>query len=406
MNRYLFQTGCLLLSLMSLASCGKEAKTKKAQDSSNSSSRSELNVSPKELLMVAFKEGRNDEFKQIASRNKSVDLNENLKLNEEVNGNPINLDTFLTLAIKYNNRELFDYLLKDREVDPDKISHHTESFALSPLSIAVIYNRPIMVELLLKHRARIDRKDESGRTALHYAIQRRRDEIAILLIKSGANINIPDQLGRNAYTLSLEVGSEDIIDYLHGITQVHLGLEPDTKIVKDLIRVGDAHMLSKIFSHHPNLINKYESINPLILAMDIEDDNIAFQTAQVLLNYGFSANGNPQASPSPLIKAVLKNNLLIAESLLLKKADINFKDTEGHSALYYAIQNNSPELVDLLASFSAEHRYKFKISRKEKFIFRACHEAYYAERRFENEEVPEEKELEKNQRIQRRLDCI
>lgn len=400
MRTNLLPLGCLLLSLLGTSSCGKEAKSKQNEGQTLQVYQNELNHSALEQLLVAFRDNNNSEFKQIVFQFKIHDLlDSHLEIKGETSDKFVG-DTFLTLAIKNNNRELFEFLLKEKDVDPEKVSHHVSTFGLSPLILAVIYDRPQMVLTLLEKKARIDRLDENGRTALHHAIQRRRDEIAILLIKQNANIHILDRQGRNAYTLALEVGSETIIDYLHGITQFHQGLIPDSQTVKGLIQMGDARMLSRIFYRYPDLVEKYASIDPVNLAIDIADDNQSFLTTQTLLIHGFTPNAI-NGGQAPLTKAILKNRTLVAELLLQKGADVNNQDESGYSALYYAIQSNLPEMVDLLRSFNAEIYYRIRQSDGKRYVFRACREAVVVGKTF-----TEQVDMENNMTIKRRLECL
>lgn len=400
MRTNLLPLGCLLLSLLGSSSCGKEAKSRQSEGPALQVYQNELNHSALEQLVVAFRDNNNSEFKQIVFQFQIHDLlNSHLEIKGETSDKFVG-DTFLTLAIKNNNRELFDFLIKEKDVDPEKVSHHIATFGLSPLILAVVYDRPQMVMTLLEKKVRIDRLDENGKTALHHAIQRRKDEIAILLIKKNASINIQDKQGRNAYTLALEVGSEAIIDYLHGINQFHQGLIPDSQTVKGLIQMGDARMLSRIFYRYPDLVEKYASIDPVNLAVDLADDNQSFQTTRTLLAHGFSPNALTGAQ-APLTKAILKNRTLVAELLLQKGADVNAQDELGYTALYYAIQSNLPEMVDLLRSFNAEIYYRTRQADGRRYVFRACREAVVTGKSF-----IEKVDIENNMTIKRRLECL
>lgn len=396
MKHNLITSGCLLLTLMLQVSCGKEAKSRPASGSRQEAYQNEKAFSAREQLVLALKENKSGVFKQILFNNPAVNINE-----------PVNHgdDTFLTLAIKNDNREVFDYLVFEKKdiINLEAVSRHPETFNMSPLLVATLENRPLMLNILIDRKAKINRLDDNGRSPLHHAIQKRLDEVAILLIKRNADIFQTDRQGRNAYTLALEVGSEPIIDYLHGLTQIHQGLVPDLHSVRNLILLGDAHMLSKIFSKHPDLVQKYEALDPVNLAMDISDDNVSFSTTRVLLAHGFSANGLSQSDRSPLLEAVIRDRDLVAEILLLNKADVNFLDNQGHSSLYYAIRKNNPVLVDKLRSFSAETNYKILIDvdgRKKTVKFNACKEA-----RAVAKTLTLEKSIEDNLAIQRRLAC-
>ena len=55
-----------------------------------------------------------------------------------------------------------------------------------------------------------------------------------------------------------------------------------------------------------------------------------------------------------LLEAIKAGNLALAQELIEQGADVNFKtQKDGHSALYYAINNNNVEMVKLLLSAKA-----------------------------------------------------
>lgn len=75
--------------------------------------------------------------------------------------------------------------LIDRGEDLDRQDKNGKT----PLHIAVIYDKPEAVNMLVKFQAELNIKDENGFTPLHFATQLNRSEIARTLINAGARIN-------------------------------------------------------------------------------------------------------------------------------------------------------------------------------------------------------------------------
>lgn len=97
----------------------------------------------------------------------------------------------------------------------------------------------------------------------------------------------------------------------------------------------------------PLLVTRQET--PLELAI-IEDE---FYEVEKLLQQGNSADGTADLA-FPLIFAVIKNNLGIAELLLKSGANPNKKMPNGLTALHWAVFHNQVDMVKTLLKFGAD----------------------------------------------------
>lgn len=393
---FLATTGLLLMLSIS---CGKETKKEMPASSQSDAFTTEEQWSAAlESLYEAVKTDDLQSFRNIYSSTPSIDLNKLVGTQK---------DSILITALKHRSRRIFDFILDrvsdkgvEKSIDLELMSEDSSSFGLSPLSISVIYNRYNMGKVLITKGVKINRVDRNGYTALHYALLNKNDRMAVLLLQHNADINITDPQGRNAYKMALELECVETIDYIHGLTQISQGAIPESETLKKLIEVGDVGMVYRVLARHPDLISKYEVINPLASALEIRDDNRSFQMVNVLLSAGFNANGLKNDFESPLIRAVKKNRLLVAEILLQKGADVDLLDGEGYSPLYHAIDRNHAELVDLLVSREAKRFYKHK-SEDGKFYFWVCNEARRVKKTLETPQ-----DIQDNLAILRRLNCL
>lgn len=387
------------LLLMLTLSCGKETKKKAPQSTTSDAYTNEDQWSSD--LAKLFKAATSDDiqtFRQIYFKNPLIDLNALVGAQT---------DTVLITVLKNRSRKIFDFIMArgsekgvEKSIDLELMSQDSSTFGMSPLSIATINGRYQMTKILLQKGVSINSVDRNGYTALHYALLNKKDDMAILLLQNRADINMTDPSGRNAYRMALELDCVGTIDYIHGLAQISQGTIPESLTLKKLIEVGDVAMVYRVLARHPDLIKKYEVINPLALALGLVDDNRSFQMVNVLLSAGFGPNGLKVDFESPLIKAVKKNRLLVAELLLQKGADIDLLDGDGYSALYHAINENHAELVDFLVSREAKRFYKHR-SAEGKFYFWVCNEARRVKKTLENPQ-----EIQNNLAILRRLNCI
>lgn len=91
-------------------------------------------------------------------------------------------------AIKTGNVDychtLFDMSLECDEMEKNNANKIEEKSSFSPLLLAVKYNHPIIVRLLLSNGANVLYQDKLGNSAIHYVEQ---FDILMLLIRNGAN---------------------------------------------------------------------------------------------------------------------------------------------------------------------------------------------------------------------------
>lgn len=73
-----------------------------------------------------------------------------------------------------------------------------------------------------------------------------------------------------------------------------------------------------------------------------------------LILSGVDMNALDKAKRTPLINAVIDNNLKVAEILLKHGADANAQDNQGWTALHFAAQNYSKEATRMLLANNCE----------------------------------------------------
>ncbi|KAF8244595.1 ankyrin repeat protein, partial [Wilcoxina mikolae CBS 423.85] len=79
----------------------------------------------------------------------------------------------------------------------------------TPLHLAAGKNNPYMVKLLLQAGARVDLRDDYGRTPLHCLA-----ELIKVMLDGGVQINMQNNDGKTALHLAAEMASDSIIKLL------------------------------------------------------------------------------------------------------------------------------------------------------------------------------------------------
>lgn len=343
-----------MVFILGLSACGK-----KANESSPTSNQKLFPQTSNEKSLEVDKN-----IKEAVRRNKLSDLEYIVSQNPSVNLNQLCADgeTLLTVAIKWDFREVRDFLI-DQGANLEVANLNEET----PLIVAVTSNQMNSVQVLLDKRVDLNKKDRNDDTALHRAlksqgqhplnssIRKGFEEIALLLIRKGANIEITNINDKNAFKLAQENQVASVVELIKSIMEVNYG-NPDVLTFITLLTNGDSKNLSLMLSRYPSMAIEHASVNPLVLAMDLPNELDALKNIQILLNYHVDVNGPENAGITPLIKAVKLQNRGFVQMMLERNVDVNARDSEDKSALFHAIDLNNSELVELLVIQGAEDK--------------------------------------------------
>ncbi len=351
---------------------------------------SEINPTVAENNFHALKEvKRAINNNDLATLKKVVGSNPGLDLDQLLDDG----DTFLIMAIKLDYREIRNFLLeKGCGLDKSNIAKDT------PLHIAVKTNRVNTVKVLLDRKIDLELKNADGDTPLLTAIKNANDEIALLLLKNGASFEARDKTDFQAWQIAQGYMLPLANDFMIRVNQVEFGA-PDIATFRKILIEADIKNLSRILTRYPKLASDYESINPLAIVIDLEDQFIGLKSAQILLENKANVNGPKNAEEIPLIKATQNQKEDFAKLLLSREANPQLIDAQGKSALIHAVELNNPALVDLLLSYSAPEKYTFRKDGK-KVTVNACSVAKTVAKRL----TVQADKLD-NQQIRKSLDC-
>jgi len=183
------------------------------------------------LTLISKKDKDTEIVKLLLSHDITID-HQNLKK-----------ETALMLSIRYNNKNLFDLLIKQKGIDLSLLntsnvgafgdaiwldnSYFVERLVdrgvditqnqggKLPLIFATLTKSkkvfPFLVKALIKQ---IDGVDELGNTALYYAVKNGQREMVSILKDSGANPNIENKDGESALSLSVAKKMDDVTETL------------------------------------------------------------------------------------------------------------------------------------------------------------------------------------------------
>jgi ankyrin repeat protein len=337
----------VLLIFSLLVGCGKKAENKtKAHANSRSQTELEAQFSSLKLLREALKTNNAEAFRSVLKKNPAIDLDEPLRDSGE---------TLLTQAIREDRFEIQGLLLENR-ADPAKTNLKLES----PLIVAASEGRLQSVIALCKLRVDLELRDSNQDTALHVALKKGHDLVALELLKHGANLNALDGQRRDPVKLAERSNTKESLRFIRHRLDLELGV-PDIKRFRDLIETTDYQNLEILLGRYPIIATDetYNAINPLALLVSLPNQLNALRTARVLLVSGASVDGASGTKDTPLIEATKEQKPAFAKLFLTFEAKTELLDSEGHSALIHAVKNNDLKMVKLLLAYSAVEKYTY-----------------------------------------------
>ena len=243
-------------------------------------------------------------------------------------------DTALMVILNGDDRGIAVLRLLDRRVDVNAAN----SEGVTALMHAATFSDPRAVQELLAHGAHVNAKDNTGRTALSWALHGRFGpwvEVVNALVQGGATVDAPD---RALVTRLLKNRAEQSA--------------PSSARDKALLTAISRGRISQAMQMlaggaDPNARGGYDK-DPALLAAAEQG---SLRLVQRLLSRGADVNGANGWGETPLMAAAQAGHADIVSLLLKHKAEVNQRDGNARSALLVA---TTPQIRDLLLRNGAD----------------------------------------------------
>lgn len=263
-------------------------------------------------------------------------------------------------AAMFRNKEVAEVLLENG-ADPnikDRIGRTPISRALDSLNVS---SREAFAEALLKRGADPNIKDNREDAPLQIASHRGETNSMKLLLEYGADPNIKDSEGSTPLQVVSSRGDLDSMRLL-----LEYGADPNVENKKwwtALHKAVDAEKIAaaKLLLQHganPGIINN-DGRTALQLASP--ENKRAFEDLFSMMKSAmmkFSAQGKRSFFDINLHKIVDKNELETVEALLQLGLNVDMKDSNGQTPIYYAAKNGHSPMVELLLKYGATPNVK------------------------------------------------
>ncbi|KAL7296247.1 hypothetical protein TKK_0010781 [Trichogramma kaykai] len=219
-----------------------------------------------------------------------------------------------------------------------------------------------------RHRPlRVDARDKSGRTPLHWALHRGNRCVAELLLRRGADPSLQTGDGSTALHVICESSREcyarellsEIIDELQKRVNIDARdncypANGNKKLVEYLIEALYERSHGR---YKPSKIDARDKLGNTALYLALARDN--WQLVESLLRMGADPNSVNERGFTPLHFLCWKTEVCVKSFLDMcdkqgLKVQIDVRDHEGNTPLQIAVDNVRPEIVDILLDRGAD----------------------------------------------------
>lgn len=208
---------------------------------------------------------------------------------------------------------------------------------LTLLSWAVINKNIDLANFLVEKKVDVNRLMTSGMTALMLASQNNDAEMVKILLKGGADVKIKNSSGKTARDLA----TSDTVKEL---------LNPNKKIILASVIGVLVFVILLVVLLRGKKNSKYKLLNAIKAAK--------YDKAISLINKGSNLELKDENGLTPLFYSIKENHVELVKALINKGVNINSLDTNGNTPLNFAIENGKEAIANHLIDFGAEANIK------------------------------------------------
>ncbi|KAJ5781214.1 hypothetical protein N7457_006374 [Penicillium paradoxum] len=230
-----------------------------------------------------------------------------------------------------------------------KIEERHKKSGRNAMLVAAHCGKDDVVELLIRHHARLDVTDGSGWTALHLAASRGHCGVISLLMEESDIAEVPNHQGRTALRIAVDRSQHDALKMLLMYNaKVNARAENQMTTLHTAAKRGDAEIVYMLVSNGADIEAKDAS---MMSALHYACEAGHVEAIAVLLAHKANIEAAGRDRKTPLICAAEAGRSQAVEFLLKskQKASSSGTDDNGMTALHWAAYNGHEETVEILS---------------------------------------------------------
>jgi ankyrin repeat protein len=245
-------------------------------------------------------------------------------------------------------------LISATDTEPKKQENKLLAPALVLQACACDNNQGCMEEFLKEQS--VNAKDNAGTTALHAAVNCEKKEAVEFLLSKNAEVNIRNNKGQMPLHMAVANGNADIVQLLisNGAdVNANDGARAALHIAVVTQKLEVLKILLNAKGVNPNVITTGEGTTPLHLALAASNSMVTLEIANLLISKGADVNFKSKHGATPLRVAVMLNNKEMVKLFLNHGGDVN-ETGPGGTLLETAELVHAKDIAKLLRQHGAK----------------------------------------------------
>jgi len=269
--------------------------------------------------------------------------------------------TLLCAAASGGAANVVEWLIAHRADKDAPLSSISGSWKYTPLQLAIFSGQAGSIEALARGGVDINKPDENGIYPIFNAAERYDMAPILTLLSLGADINVRGADGKNVLYYAARIGQQHnnwnvFKALLEKGAELDLSRGKDAEALKEIAAAGAVDILRNALDKGEKFDPKSQAARDALLQ---SVQNNQRQAAQLLLERGVSVNGigkgkNDEDTSTPLLMAMEKGHLELAEYLLDRGADPAAAGSDGHTPLLIACQSDLTVLARRMMQMGAK----------------------------------------------------
>ena len=257
-------------------------------------------------------------------------------------------------ALHYSCRDGHIDIVRSLVKHKADVSARTDS-GDTPLTLAAINKHDNVVHaLLMDYQCPVDAKDQNGCTALHYSCELGNVSIVRILVKNKANVNIRTDSGDTPLTLAARNGHIYVVHVLSSDSQCPVDAKGQDGYTALHYSCRDGHVdiVSSLVKYKADVSARTDSGDtPLTLAARHGHDNVVHA---LLSDSQCLVDAKGQDGYTALHYSCRDGNVSIVRSLVKYKTDVNIRSDSGDTPLTLAARHEQDNIVHALSKYNCE----------------------------------------------------